>query len=506
MRTSPPIVARRFRNRLTRLRDEEGFTLVEAMAALSILTIGIFAVAQALTAGLATTGLSRQRLAARAALDQQMEDARTLNYDNLVLSDPSPLAHSATSTNPDYWVDQSAETYDPDGTGSLSAEPLIRVAGASPALQHYQNPLVVGSTTYTVYRYVTWVDVPDNGCVTVTVQCGSSTLDPGTGHDEKRVTIVVTWNDVLGLGPTSQSQSSLFTDGKIAYKAPAKNIPPVVSCPSASFDPGDSRIVTFTSVASDPDGTIASVGWTFGPGGATASGATVTHTFPGYSTYSVVNNVVDNGGGTATNAALNCSVTTPNPLAGNGGPENGTMQITNGATYTNSTVVTLNIGKNGGSSPNSMAFSNDGATWSASQPYGSSTSWTLLSGDGTKTVWARFFDSSGRYGTAVIDTIILDTVAPGVPTAFQVVSTSTGGSNKTVNLGWTAPAGVTDLGGYRMFRRLITSTGSFSLVCDTSATTCSDTHKKTDTYEYYVQAYDLATNVGPQSATPNPTG
>ena len=316
----------------------------------------------------------------------------------------------------------------------------------------------------------------------------------------------MTWNDALGLGLTTQSQSSLFTDGKIAYKAPVKNIPPVVSCPSASFDPSDSRIVTFTSVASDPDGTIASVGWTFGPNGATATGTTVTHTFPGYSTYSVVNNVVDNGGGTATNTALNCTVTTPNPLAGNGGPENGTMKIAGDATYTNTTVVTLTIGKTNGSSPASMAFSNDGATWSSSQPYGSSTSWTLLSGDGTKTVWARFFDPSGRYGTAVIDTIILDTVAPGAPTAFQVVSTSTSGSNKTVNLGWTAPAGVTDLGGYRMFRRLITSTGSFSLVCDTSATTCSDTHKKTDTYEYYVQAYDLATNVGPQSATPNPTG
>src|SRR5438876_749505 len=156
MRTSSSIVARRFRNRLTRLRDEEGFTLVEAMAALSILAIGIFAAAQALTAGLLTTGLSRQRLAARSALDQQMEDARTLNYANLVLSDASPLSHSTTPTNPDYWVDQT-QTFDPDGSGPLSPEPLVRVAGASPALQHYQNPLVVGSTTYTVYRYVTWV-------------------------------------------------------------------------------------------------------------------------------------------------------------------------------------------------------------------------------------------------------------------------------------------------------------------------------------------------------------
>src|SRR5438445_5508288 len=159
MRTSSPIVAPPFRNRLTRLRDEEGFTLVEAMAALSILAIGIFAAAQALTAGLVTTGLSRQRLAARSALDQQMEDARTLNYANLVLSDASPLTHSTTSTNPDYWVDQNAQTYDPDGSGPLSPEPLVRVAGASPALQHYQKPLVVEGTAYNVYRSATQVDL-----------------------------------------------------------------------------------------------------------------------------------------------------------------------------------------------------------------------------------------------------------------------------------------------------------------------------------------------------------
>ena len=56
-----------------------------------------------------------------------------------------------------------------------------------------------------------------------------------------------------------------------------------------------------------------------------------------------------------------------------------------------------------------------------------------------------------------------------------------------------------------MYRRLITSTGAYSLVCDTASTTCSDTHKKTDTYEYYIVAYDLATNVSAGS-TPHLTG
>src|SRR5207247_11229965 len=141
----------RLRVSLTRLRNEEGFSLVEAMAAMTVLSIGIFGAAQAITIGLTDTGLSRQRLAARAGLDQQMEEARALNYDNLVLSDPDPgLTHSTEPSDPDYWVNTGAQTYDPDGTGPLSAESLVRVAGASPALQHYQNPFIVGSTTYTV--------------------------------------------------------------------------------------------------------------------------------------------------------------------------------------------------------------------------------------------------------------------------------------------------------------------------------------------------------------------
>ena len=52
--------------------------------------------------------------------------------------------------------------------------------------------------------------------------------------------------------------------------------------------------MTLSAVTSDPDGTIASVGWTFGPDSSTATGTTVTHTFPlPYGTYSIVNTVVD---------------------------------------------------------------------------------------------------------------------------------------------------------------------------------------------------------------------
>ncbi len=205
-----------------------------------------------------------------------MEEARALNYDNLVLSDSSPLTHSADTTNPDHWVDANAQTFDPDGTGGLAAESLVRVAGASPALQHYQNPLLDGATTYEVYRYVTWVDSTQDGTGDADATDGNNDgISDANGHDAKRVTVVVVWNDELGRGNTSLAESSLFSDGQIIYTAPATNRAPTVLCPTASVS---DKTVTFTANASDSDGTIASVSWNFGDS-ATDTGTSVVHTY-----------------------------------------------------------------------------------------------------------------------------------------------------------------------------------------------------------------------------------
>jgi type II secretory pathway pseudopilin PulG len=499
------IRACRLRGNLLRLHDEEGFTLVEAMAAITVLAIGIFGAAQAMTIGLSTTGLSRQRLAARAGLDQQMEEARALNYDNLVLSDPDPgLTHSTDPSDPDYWVNTGAQTYDPDGIGPLSPEPLVRVAGASPALQHYQNPFIVGSTTYTVYRYVTWVDSPTDGTGEAATQDGNNDGVAEGTHDEKRVTVVVTWTDEFGRTPVNQSQSSLFTDGKIIYKAPAKNTAPTVSCPTVAtpwyqfYTSGGN--LTLTAQASDPDGTIANITWTItrsnGSLELSGAGSTVQHTFPiTDATYSIVNTATDNGGSITSNASLNCTLQTPD-LAGNGGPSED-MSINSGATYTTNQIVTLTFTK--AHNPTYFQISNDALTWAPKQAFTSTTSWTVTSGDGVKWVYARFYDTSGKYGPATWTSITLDTGPPPAPTNLKVNSTTTSGSNKTLVLGWTAVTGVSDLGGYRLYSRIITSTGSFNLICTTASTSCSATTKKTDSYEYYVTAYDLAGNQSAQS-------
>ncbi|WP_317973086.1 hypothetical protein, partial [Paenibacillus sp. CCS19] len=57
-----------------------------------------------------------------------------------------------------------------------------------------------------------------------------------------------------------------------------------------------------------------------------------------------------------------------------------------------------------------MRFSNDGTTWSAWEAYAAAkSSWTLSTGDGTKTVSVQLKDAANNI-TTISDTITLDTV------------------------------------------------------------------------------------------------
>jgi len=59
-----------------------------------------------------------------------------------------------------------------------------------------------------------------------------------------------------------------------------------------------------------------------------------------------------------------------------------------------------------------MRFSNDNVAWSDWQTYAVSASWTLLPGDGTKTVYVQFKDGAGLVST-FSDTIVLQAASGG---------------------------------------------------------------------------------------------
>jgi len=90
-------------------------------------------------------------------------------------------------------------------------------------------------------------------------------------------------------------------------------------------------------------------------------------------------------------------------------PTNTSVSISAGAATTNSLAVTLTLAATDAAQ---MMISNDsaftGGTW---ETYATSKSWTLSSGEGTKTVYAKFKDSASNASTAVSDTITYSATA-----------------------------------------------------------------------------------------------
>jgi hypothetical protein len=97
-------------------------------------------------------------------------------------------------------------------------------------------------------------------------------------------------------------------------------------------------------------------------------------------------------------------------------PPTGTIAINGGAAYTGTTAVTLNLtATDNASGVNKVLLSNDGVNYTE-QAYVDTVAWILSSGDGTKTVYARFKDAVGNLSGEVSDTIVLDSPPTGTIT------------------------------------------------------------------------------------------
>lgn len=114
-----------------------------------------------------------------------------------------------------------------------------------------------------------------------------------------------------------------------------------------------------------------------------------------------------------TSTATPTATPTSSPTAtGSLPPVAESLSINGEALTTTSITVLLSISASdpdGTTQAMSMSFSNDGTTWSDWQPYVTSTSWQLNSGDGLKTVYGRFRDNDGNISNVISDTIDLDT-------------------------------------------------------------------------------------------------
>jgi parallel beta-helix repeat protein len=119
----------------------------------------------------------------------------------------------------------------------------------------------------------------------------------------------------------------------------------------------------------------------------------------------------------------------------------GSVLINNDDIYVTSTSVTLTLTATDATSGIAyMRFSNDGIDWTSWEPYSTSKTWTLTTGDGTKTVYVQYMDNAGLISPSHQDTIILDTTKPTANAGIdQTVNEDTqvtfDGSGSTDNVG-----------------------------------------------------------------------
>jgi len=89
------------------------------------------------------------------------------------------------------------------------------------------------------------------------------------------------------------------------------------------------------------------------------------------------------------------------------------LTVNGGKEYANSSKVHLDLTYSDAlSGVEKMSFSNDGSAWSGWEDVSREKEWTLLEGDGPRTVYARVMDRAGNVCTTVRGSIVVDSTPP----------------------------------------------------------------------------------------------
>lgn len=181
----------RLRRRLT---VQDGFTMVELIVALAILTIGILGSFIGFEASQRLTLVSERHAAMAHVAQREIERVEGIPYSKVGLT--STPSHSSSHVSPDFYVTSgSPPTFEWDRAGGAS-EP-VDVDTTDGTITHVQS-WTEGQLTGQIYDFVTWATDP---------KCGAGC--PSTG-DYKRVTVAVTMNG--GLHPNPVYVSSVMSD------------------------------------------------------------------------------------------------------------------------------------------------------------------------------------------------------------------------------------------------------------------------------------------------------
>jgi prepilin-type N-terminal cleavage/methylation domain-containing protein len=170
-----------------RLREESGFSLVELLMSMMLLSLGVMALMGTFDHSRKTTTTAEAQGAAVQVAERHLERLSALPYGEIAHTSTPPS--SLDPGNPGYWVENSSPAgfrWDPPGPSSA---PLIVSAGGNVPNDLGTWGLDAGETSADsrmsgkAYAYVTWVNDPCASC---------NATDQTITNDYKRITVAVT--------------------------------------------------------------------------------------------------------------------------------------------------------------------------------------------------------------------------------------------------------------------------------------------------------------------------
>lgn len=347
------------------MRDEEGFTLVEMIIAMTLMAMSLLALAQMLFSSMGALTAAGQRSSSLELVNKEMERIRALPYDEVCV-ESADIGSAYTGSPPMY-----------DGRPA--------VVGTTCGFEPEEGPFPAsgGMSAYSIRRWVTWTDTAGGG-----------------GMDFKRLKVEIEWKEHSRTGRTLQLSSVLYPGGR--GEGFTTNSPPAAV---ASTTPSPATVVEGGSVAfdgsasSDLDGDALTYEWIFGDGG-TSTSQSPTHVFNTPGNYDVILKVRD---GTDVS-----QVTVPVSVATSGGN-----------TYPVASFATLS--PTSGVAPLTVEFDGSGSSDADGDPLTYTWDW----GDGTPPTVGPAA-ASHVFSSAGIFTVTLQVEDPsgGFDTATTTVSTT----------------------------------------------------------------------------------
>jgi type II secretory pathway pseudopilin PulG len=152
-----------------RFAEEDGFTIIEASIAMLVVALMFTALSAGLISGLRATRDARLYQQATSIGEEAVEAARDLQYDTIVMQTSDLSGDPRIQPGPPM-------TFDPPG--DPVPEPVVASESGGLIVPHITTE-TLGNTTFTISRYVTWVD--DNS------------LDAVPAESYKRMVVMIEW-------------------------------------------------------------------------------------------------------------------------------------------------------------------------------------------------------------------------------------------------------------------------------------------------------------------------